>query len=82
MKHYLLENTKYPYLWINPIEKTQYYDIALNAMNIPAGSVSVTAGGAALTENVDYTVDYNLGRVKIINDGIKETGKILGGLKR
>ncbi|MEJ6736628.1 MAG: cell surface protein SprA [Flavobacteriales bacterium] len=49
-------------------------DITLNAMNIPAGSVSVTAGGAALTENVDYTVDYNLGRVKIINDGILQSG--------
>ncbi|MGB0881472.1 MAG: cell surface protein SprA [Vicingaceae bacterium] len=49
-------------------------DIALNAMNIPAGSVSVTAGGAALTENVDYTVDYNLGRVKIINEGILQSG--------
>ncbi|MDG1477771.1 MAG: cell surface protein SprA, partial [Vicingaceae bacterium] len=49
-------------------------DIALNAMNIPAGSVTVTAGGAALTENVDYTVDYNLGRVKIINDGILQSG--------
>ncbi len=49
-------------------------DISLNAMNIPDGSVSVTAGGAALTENVDYTVDYNLGRVKIINDGILQSG--------
>lgn len=49
-------------------------DIALNAMNVPEGSVTVTAGGAALTENVDYTVDYNLGRVKIINDGILQSG--------
>jgi cell surface protein SprA len=49
-------------------------DISLNALNIPEGSVSVTAGGAALTENVDYTVDYNLGRVKIINDGILQSG--------
>lgn len=49
-------------------------DISLNAMNIPEGSVSVTAGGASLTENVDYTVDYNLGRVKIINDGILQSG--------
>ncbi|MCB0402960.1 MAG: cell surface protein SprA [Flavobacteriales bacterium] len=49
-------------------------DISLNAMNIPQGSVSVTAGGATLTENVDYTVDYNLGRVKIINEGILQSG--------
>ncbi len=42
-------------------------EISLNAMNIPPGSVVVTAGGAPLTENTDYTVDYTLGRVKIIN---------------
>lgn len=49
-------------------------DISLNAMNVPQGSVVVTAGGATLTENVDYTVDYNLGRVKIINEGILTSG--------
>ncbi|MCC6818979.1 MAG: cell surface protein SprA, partial [Bacteroidia bacterium] len=49
-------------------------DISLNALNVPQGSVKVTAGGASLTENVDYTVDYNLGRVKIINDGILQSG--------
>ncbi|MGM0406533.1 MAG: cell surface protein SprA [Bacteroidota bacterium] len=49
-------------------------DIALNAFNIPKGSVVVTAGGRKLTENIDYTVDYNLGRVKIINEGLLESG--------
>ncbi|MCH8553754.1 MAG: cell surface protein SprA, partial [Schleiferiaceae bacterium] len=37
-------------------------EISLNAFNIPKGSVSVTAGGQTLSENVDYTVDYSLGR--------------------
>jgi cell surface protein SprA len=45
-------------------------EIPLNAVNVPQGSVKVTAGGKQLVENVDYTVDYTLGRVKIINDGI------------
>ncbi|MFM2190540.1 MAG: cell surface protein SprA, partial [Bacteroidota bacterium] len=45
-------------------------EIYLNAINIPQGSVVVTAGGVPLQENIDYTVDYNLGRVKIINAGI------------
>jgi cell surface protein SprA len=36
--------------------------------------VRVTAGGIPLTENVDYTVDYTLGRVKIINEGILNSG--------
>lgn len=49
-------------------------EISLNAFNIPRGSVTVSAGGGQLIENVDYTVDYNLGRVKIINDGILQSG--------
>ena len=49
-------------------------DIALNAMNIPQGSVKVSAGGVILTENQDYTVDYTLGRVKIINQGLLQSG--------
>ena len=43
-------------------------------MNVPQGSVVVTAGGRQLTENVDYTVDYTLGRVTIINEGLLESG--------
>ncbi len=49
-------------------------EIPLGAMNVPQGSVKVTAGGIPLTENVDYTVDYTLGRVKIINEGILNSG--------
>lgn len=49
-------------------------DISLNALNVPQGSVKVTASGVPLTENVDYTVDYTLGRVKIINEGILNSG--------
>lgn len=49
-------------------------EIALNAINIPQGAVVVTANGVTLTENTDYTVDYSLGRVKIINDGILNSG--------
>jgi cell surface protein SprA len=48
-------------------------EIKLNVANIPQGSVKVTAGGVTLTENVDYTVDYNLGSVKIINSAIIES---------
>jgi cell surface protein SprA len=48
-------------------------EIRLNVANIPAGSVKVTAGGVTLTENVDYTVDYNMGSVKIINTAIIES---------
>ncbi|MBL7937038.1 MAG: cell surface protein SprA, partial [Bacteroidia bacterium] len=49
-------------------------EISLNALNIPQGAVQVTANGQQLTENVDYTVDYTLGRVKIINESILNSG--------
>ena len=49
-------------------------EIMLNAMNVPQGSVKVTAGGRELIEGQDYTVDYMLGRVTIINQGILESG--------
>ena len=49
-------------------------EIRLNAMNIPQGSVIVTAGGMKLTENSDFTVDYTMGTVKIINQGLLESG--------
>jgi len=49
-------------------------EIMLNAMNVPQGSVKVSAGGRELVEGQDYTVDYMLGRVTIINQGIMESG--------
>ncbi|MBP5630532.1 MAG: cell surface protein SprA, partial [Bacteroidaceae bacterium] len=49
-------------------------EIDLGVTNVARGSVIVTAGGATLTENVDYTVDYNMGRVTIINQGLIDSG--------
>ena len=49
-------------------------EIDLGATNVARGSVRVTAGGATLTENVDYTVDYSLGRVTILNESIISSG--------
>lgn len=48
-------------------------EISLNAFNVLEGSVKVTAGGIPLVENTDYTVDYNLGKVKIINQSILQS---------
>jgi len=48
-------------------------EIRLNAINIPRGSVKVTAGGVTLAENSDYTVDYNMGTVRIINPALIES---------
>ena len=49
-------------------------EIMLGSLNLAQGSVKVTAGGQVLQENVDYTVDYTLGRVKIINQALLEAG--------
>lgn len=49
-------------------------EIQLGGYNIPPGSVTVTAGGQQLRENVDFIIDYNLGRIKIINAGILNSG--------
>ncbi len=48
--------------------------IRLNATNVARGSVVVTAGGVTLTENSDYTVDYTMGTVTIINQSIIDAG--------
>ncbi len=49
-------------------------EIRLNAMNIPRGSVTVTAGGVKLIENSDYTVDYSMGAVTILNTAYLDSG--------
>lgn len=48
--------------------------IRLNAMNVPQGSVVVTAGGTVLQEGSDYNVDYSMGIVTIINQSIIDAG--------
>lgn len=49
-------------------------EIQLGASNVARGSVRVTAAGATLTENVDYTVDYTSGTVTILNESIISAG--------
>ncbi len=49
--------------------------IRLDAMNVPRGSVIVTAGGTQLVENSDYTVDYAMGIVTITNQSIIDSGQ-------
>lgn len=42
--------------------------------NIPRGSVTVTAGGQLLQENVDYEINYDLGTLRITNLAIINSG--------
>lgn len=49
-------------------------EIMLNVMNVPQGAVKVTQGGQELQENVDFSVDYNIGKVTILNESILNSG--------
>ncbi len=65
VNHYVLQGT---------IKGSSSTDIYLGALNIPQGSVTVTAGGQVLQENTDYIIDYNLGTLKVINQAIINSG--------
>ncbi len=45
--------------------------IPIGAFNVPQGSVVVTAGGRVLVEGVDYTVNYQAGRVQILDPSLQ-----------
>lgn len=62
------------YVMRGSYKSTSSSEIFLGGFNIPPGSVTVTAGGQKLVENVDYQIDYGLGRVKILNAGIQSSG--------
>ncbi len=66
--------SKNKYYLSGTFKSTGGSEIFLNSFNIPEGSVKVTAGGIILKENVDYTVDYNMGRVKILNESYLASG--------
>ncbi len=48
--------------------------IPLGAFNVPQGSVVVTAGGRQLVEGLDYTVNYQLGRVILLDKSLEASG--------
>ncbi|HMP28537.1 MAG TPA: cell surface protein SprA [Saprospiraceae bacterium] len=46
----------------------------LGGLFIQRGSVRVTAGGVLLQENVDYEIDYGIGRLRVINPAYLSQG--------
>jgi cell surface protein SprA len=50
-------------------------EISLGTFNLPPGSVRVSGGGRQLIEGQDYTIDYNIGKVKILNESILQSGQ-------
>ena len=70
-----LSASKDKYFILGKYSGSSTSEISLPGINVAPGSVVVTAGNTPLTEGLDYTVDYNLGRVRILNDGIMSSGK-------
>ena len=65
---------KNKYKLIGSYKGSSTSEISLDAINIARGSVKVLAGGRQLEEDVDFIVDYTQGKVKIINQGLLESG--------
>ena len=65
---------KNKYKLIGSYKGSSNSEISLDAINIARGSVKVLAGGRQLQEDVDFMVDYTQGKVKIINQGLLESG--------
>ncbi|MGY3053320.1 cell surface protein SprA [Pedobacter sp. UYEF25] len=63
------------YVFKGSYQSTVSSEFSLNAFNIPAGSVKVFAGSTPLTEGVDFTVDYQGGRISIINQALLLSGQ-------
>ncbi|MCU0429628.1 MAG: cell surface protein SprA [Cytophagaceae bacterium] len=66
---------KNKYYFKGRFQSSSSNEIPLQGINIAPGSVKVTAGSRALTEGVDYTVDYSQGKVRILNEGILASGQ-------
>ncbi len=47
--------------------------ISIGGINIPQGSVVVTAGGRVLIEGIDYIVNYSSGRLRILDPSLSNT---------
>lgn len=70
-----LDVNKDKYFLSGTLKSGSSSEILLDGIKIAEGSVVVTAGGLILIEGVDYTVDYNFGKVQILNESIINSGK-------
>ncbi len=67
----LQESEKNKFQFKGRFKSTGGDGISIGAYNIPQGSVVVTAGGRTLVEGVDYTVNYQLGKVQILDASLQ-----------
>ncbi|RXR21215.1 cell surface protein SprA [Flavobacterium amnicola] len=70
----LQESEKNKFLLKGKFKSSSGDGISLGASNVPRGSVVVTAGGRVLQEGIDYSVNYQAGRVQILDPSIQASG--------
>jgi len=70
----LQDSDKNKFLLRGRFKSTGGDGIPIGAFNVPQGSVVVTAGGRTLVEGSDYTVNYQLGRVRILDPSLQASG--------
>ncbi len=67
----LQESEKNKFQFKGRFKSTGGDGISIGAFNVPQGSVVVTAGGRVLVEGIDYTVDYQRGRVQFLDPSLQ-----------
>ncbi len=67
----LQDNDKNKFLMRGRYKSSGSSGIPIGAFNVPRGSVKVTAGGRVLVEGVDYTVNYQIGTVQILDPSLQ-----------
>ncbi|MFM9826432.1 cell surface protein SprA, partial [Flavobacterium sp.] len=67
----LQDSDKNKFLLRGKYKSTGGDGIPIGGFNVPQGSVVVTAGGRTLVEGVDYSVNYQLGRVYILDASLQ-----------
>lgn len=50
-------------------------EFQLEAINVPRGSVQVYSGSIPLQEGADFTIDYEIGRIRILNESLLNSGQ-------
>ena len=67
----LQDSEKNKFLLRGKYKSTGGDGIPIGAFNVPQGSVVVTAAGRVLVEGIDYSVNYQLGRVQILDPSLQ-----------
>jgi cell surface protein SprA len=67
----LQDSEKNKYLLRGKYKSSTGEGIPIGAFNVPQGSVRVSAAGRVLVEGIDYSVNYQLGRVQILDPSLQ-----------